>query len=79
MRRHITEDRERDFVRIDNVEFSGWIAKDRPCSICGASQIYHDDYDAYFCPTCNAWLESRCGDASCLYCRQRPERPLPKD
>lgn len=76
MPRHITEERERDIVRIDGVEICGWIAEGSKCLKCGDSQIYFDDYDAYFCPTCNAWLESRCSDAPCSYCCQRPAQPL---
>ena len=48
-----------------------------PCTTCGEPRVYHHDYDAYFCPRCNSWLES-----TCLHggyddpCRGRPERPL---
>jgi hypothetical protein len=78
MSRHVTQDRERHIVNVDGFELSGWIEEDRRCPKCDASQIYYDDYDAYFCATCNAWLESRCSDASCSYCRQRPDQPLAK-
>ncbi len=36
---------------------------------------YSDEYDAYFCATCRKWLERRCLDPLCEYCRRRPFRP----
>lgn len=46
---------------------------------CGAASIRSEKYDAYYCPICNEWLESKCGDLAgdpCIYCKDRPEKPL---
>lgn len=37
---------------------------------------YSEEYDAYYCETCNKWLEDTCGDDSCEYCTKRPEYPV---
>jgi hypothetical protein len=46
-----------------------------PCSVCGSIE-YNEDYDAYYCPNCNKWLEDECGDPECEFCSGRPEKPL---
>ena len=42
---------------------------------------YNERHDAYFCSTCDKWLENPCGDPLCCYCSKRPEKPsdLKKD
>lgn len=40
-------------------------------------QDYSDDYDAYFCASCNVWLETGCTDPTCMFCADRPKHPLP--
>lgn len=77
MPKHITEDSKQGIVTINERKISGWISDDARCSTCGASRIYYDDFDAFFCPECNAWLEGVCGDRDCLYCKSRPDTPLP--
>jgi hypothetical protein len=62
-------------VSISTQTLEGWILEGS-CPACAARIVYHDKYDAAFCPQCNQWLESRCGDARCAYCARRPERPL---
>lgn len=42
---------------------------------CTHKKKYNELYDARYCPTCDKWIESRCSDSECSYCRQRPERP----
>ena len=32
-------------------------------------------YDAYFCLECKVWLEDKCGDLECRYCKDRPDIP----
>ena len=71
----VTEDNNKGVVVIDGREIDGHI-DERVCPKCGRARIYYDDYDAYFCAFCNVWLESRCSDAMCEYCRSRPENPL---
>ena len=56
----------------------GWVSEDFRCGACGNAQLYDMDHDAYFCATCNEWLESACGDAACRYCPDRPPHPLPR-
>ena len=44
---------------------------------CGPNCVasHSEEYDAYYCETCNLWLESKCDDPTCEYCNQRPETP----
>jgi len=42
---------------------------------CGAERQYSEYYDVYYCRVCDEWLESKCGDASCEFCQNRPEKP----
>lgn len=37
---------------------------------------YSDTYDAYYDDETNEWLESPCEDPECVYCADRPKRPL---
>ena len=37
---------------------------------------YSDDYDAWYDPEKNVWLDDKCSDPTCKYCANRPERPL---
>jgi hypothetical protein len=71
----INEDRERQAVEIDGVEFAGFITES-PCSKCGDLQIYYDAYDEYFCPTCNDWMHPSSNDSGWAQF-PKPERPLP--
>jgi hypothetical protein len=75
MRENLREDSERGIVIIDGVEIPGSLDRHRKCQ-CGSARVLSDEFDAYFCPACNQWLESACNDPSCAYCRQRPEHPL---
>jgi hypothetical protein len=38
-------------------------------------KVYSEEYDAYYCETCNEWLESSCDDPTCEYCVNRPKVP----
>jgi hypothetical protein len=66
-----------DKVLIDDFEIDGHIDEKRCCSNCKFNLVYYEDFDAYFCPNCNYWTESKCSDADCEYCPNRPEKPLP--
>ena len=46
------------------------------CEKCDATPRYNEKYDSYYCPQCNEWIESKCGDESCEFCKDRPERPF---
>jgi hypothetical protein len=43
---------------------------------CGCPVEYSHEYDAYYCPACNRWLEGQCGDLDCEFCAGRPTRPV---
>lgn len=64
-------------VSINGYEIEGHIDTEQSCPSCKHFLVYADEFDAYFCPSCNVWTESKCGDTTCLYCPKRPERPLP--
>ncbi|MEC1177517.1 hypothetical protein P9B03_03390 [Metasolibacillus meyeri] len=68
---------EDDYVIINGLEIEGSIANER-CEQCGNNKIRDDKYDAYFCATCNKWLEEKCSDPDCYYCPQRPDKPIPE-
>ncbi|MBM3133594.1 MAG: hypothetical protein FJZ95_11280 [Chloroflexi bacterium] len=61
---------------INGKAINGFLDESKPCPNCGHAEVYYDLYDSYFCPACNQWLESKCSDPCCSYCKQRPERPL---
>jgi len=48
------------------------------CPFCGSASEYNMDYDSYYCADCNIWLETLCGSEDCMFCKNRPERPLLK-
>ncbi len=41
----------------------------------GHKTAYNEDYDTVYCVDCREWLESRCPDPLCEYCRKRPATP----
>ena len=43
---------------------------------CDSSKCYSKQYDAYYCESCNAWLEDACDDPTCEFCTARPKTPL---
>ena len=42
---------------------------------CCSKKSYSEQFDSYFCPTCNIWLEDTCKDDNCYFCANRPEFP----
>jgi hypothetical protein len=46
------------------------------CILCNTERCYAERYDSHYCPHCNIWLENKCEDESCEYCKDRPEIPL---
>lgn len=48
------------------------------CPRCGTREVYSQQFDAYFCPVCNRWLERKCSEAGCPCCSKRPAKPLPR-
>lgn len=71
------EEKDDDKVIINDFEFYGHIDKNQSCSDCKFNLVYYEDFDAYFCPQCNNWTESKCSDPDCTCCPNRPEKPLP--
>ena len=41
----------------------------------GHVTTYNGKHDAYYCKTCDEWLEPTCQDITCGYCADRPARP----
>jgi len=42
---------------------------------CNGNEKYSEEYDSYYCDTCNKWLEDICTDRECLFCKTRPATP----
>jgi hypothetical protein len=55
----------------------GWFQRLEYCNRCNERIVHNEQHDAYFCPRCRRWIERRCGDPTCQFCRQRPARPSP--
>jgi hypothetical protein len=70
----IIED-ENSIVHIGEKTINGFISDDE-CTTCNSKIIFSEDFDALFCPQCNRWLESKCADKNCDYCKNRPIKPL---
>lgn len=49
------------------------------CSSCGKDVRRSRIHDAIYCPACLEWLEPKCKDESCEFCRNRPEKPPEMD
>lgn len=47
------------------------------CDLCDSQVEYSAEYDSYYCVSCNCWLEGNCKDPTCIFCKNRPEKPLP--
>ena len=45
------------------------------CPSCGERASYNVHYDAYYCASCDIWLEPVCTSPLCAYCAHRPDRP----
>jgi len=46
----------------------------RRCDKCHEKRFYDKRYDAWYCLTCDEWLEKKCGHPNCL-CATRPDKP----
>jgi len=42
---------------------------------CKNKKSYSQEYDAYYCKSCNKWSESVCDDPDCEFCTTRPNKP----
>lgn len=45
---------------------------------CNHKKVLNKQYDAFYCELCNKWLEKKCDDPNCEFCKQRPDKP-PKE
>jgi hypothetical protein len=45
------------------------------CFKCKKEVSYCDKYDCYYCSNCKIWLEAKCDDLFCAFCKNRPTRP----
>lgn len=45
------------------------------CPQCGRKSEMCWRHDAYYCPSCDIWLEEACSSPWCSFCVGRPERP----
>ena len=41
----------------------------------GNEEYYDEEYDSYYDPDENTWLEEICGDKECEFCSKRPPTP----
>jgi hypothetical protein len=71
----VTKGAENGVLLIDGHKIDGFV-DDKLCPHCSESRIYFNDYDAFFCASCNKWLEPQCSDKTCNYCKHRPIKPL---
>ena len=37
---------------------------------------YSAEYDAYYNPVTNEWIDTKCDDPTCEFCSTRPAQPL---
>jgi hypothetical protein len=72
----LKEDDRTGEVIIDHIKIEGFIFYDRKCDTCMNYEVYYETYDAFICAYCNKWLEPKCGDPGCQYCKDRPIKPL---
>ena len=45
------------------------------CPYCKEIKKYSAEHDAYYCSYCNVWLEHKCKDKKCQFCKDRPWKP----
>jgi hypothetical protein len=42
---------------------------------CELNKAYSEEYDCYYCESCNTWLEDICSNRNCEFCKDRPLTP----
>ena len=42
---------------------------------CEEIKSFSVEHDCFYCKNCNLWLEEKCDDEECEYCRDRPPKP----
>ena len=48
------------------------------CKTYGKKAELNEEFDSYYCLTCDKWLEKKCSDPKCEYCTKRPNKPSEK-
>lgn len=48
---------------------------DLKCPKCRTLKSYAEDFDSWYCQTCNEWLEDICNNSDCEFCKNRPLTP----
>lgn len=61
--------------REENFENENIILDEDLCDTCKNKIYYSVVHDAYFCISCDKWLESACEDPECRFCSDRPDKP----
>lgn len=70
----IFESEEDGRIAINGVTIYG-CKDDEICKSCGKKRYYSLEYDTYYCPFCDIWLEEACDDPECRFCASRPNKP----
>ena len=52
------------------------VGKEHLHAVCGMPRSQSLRYDAYYCSNCNVWLDPKCGDPNCVFCKDRYETPV---
>lgn len=57
----------------DEIEYAEMIytTKVLRCNKCSSLGEYCKTHDAYYCSVCNTWLEPKCSDIDCKFCKDR--------
>lgn len=68
-------------TKLNNIDIKDSFANDKiikeedDCPTCGEKIYYSVVYDAYFCISCDKWLEKACRNPRCRFCADRPIKP----
>ena len=46
------------------------------CLKCNNMILYDERYDSAYCDACDKWLEEKCDDESCFYCKDKPSKVI---
>ena len=46
------------------------------CTQCDKVRLHSYRYDAYYCEICLIWLSDKCDNKECIFCSDRPEKPV---
>lgn len=69
------DEADREFVRTTFTSAPSGPHRSKHCSECTGRVCFDERWDAFFCPSCDVWLEAACGARRCAFCGGRPARP----